>query len=205
MTASGQKSKKSEFVKAILDLFILGLLLAGSGLGGYWYGMHERVVPVELVPNGTPGAVSEAQLADKSENKNNSVLQKARNIKTGSTDKPAASSGKTKYWLTSSGTEYIGYSITVSINGDQVDGFFAPGKIVDITSRVKKGDNTILFEAKQLGEDYNKHKGDAQAKLAVKLVSGPKISEDSKNVTAVYERNASEQTDFQETKHFQVK
>lgn len=205
---AGQKSQKNEFVRAFIDLIILGLLLVGAGFGGYWYGMHERVVPVEWVPKGTADAVSQKDLE---KNPGNSANDKSKNKTPTSATQSSKShtpqqNSQLKYWLTSQGTDYIGYSVTVSINGDQVDSFFGPGKIVDISNKVKKGDNTILFEAKNLGEEYNKHPGDKKAELSVKLVSGPKISEDynNKNVKIQYKRNASEHTDFQDTKHFKA-
>jgi hypothetical protein len=215
--ATGAKGgKKNEFVRAIIDLIILALLIVGAGLGGYWYGLHERVVPVEWVPKGTEGAVAESVIKEaarsnpapdpdpdpkaKAESKVQAAALPEKNTESKKTD-------KVKYWLTSSGSDFIGYSITVFVNGEQVDGFFGPGKIVDISSRVKPGDNSIRFDSKQLGEDYNKHDGDAKSELVVKLVNGPKITEDfdSKNVIVTYKRNAAETTDFKDTKHFDVK
>lgn len=211
--ATGAKGgKKNEFVRALIDLFILALLIGGAGLGGYWYGLHERVVPVEWVPKGTEGAVEESVIKEAAQS--SPVLE--QKAKTESTAAAAATpeknteskkADKIKYWLTSSGSDFIGYSITVFVNGEQVDGFFGPGKIVDISSRVKPGDNSIRFDSKQLGEDYNKHDGDAKSELVVKLVNGPKITEDfnAKNVIVTYKRNAAETTDFKDTKHFDVK
>lgn len=215
--ATGAKGgKKNEFVRAIIDLIILALLIVGAGLGGYWYGLHERVVPVEWVPKGTEGAVAESVIKEaarsnpapdpdpdpkaKAESKAQAANLAEKTTESKKTD-------KVKYWLTSSGSDFIGYSITVFVNGEQVDGFFGPGKIVDISSRVKPGDNSIRFDSKQLGEDYNKHDGDAKSELVVKLVNGPKITEDfdSKNVIVTYKRNAAETTDFKDTKHFDVK
>ena len=207
--------KKNEFVRAIIDLVILTLLIVGAALGGYWYGLHEKVVPVEWVPKGVEGAVSESAMiaASKGENptsqsanastQNPAPAQANTNVSTPATSQAS----KGKYWLTSSGTDYIGYSITVSVNGDQVDNFFGPGKIVDITSKMKKGDNTVRFEAKQMGDEYNKHAGDTSSQLSVKLVTGPKITEDfkSKDVIINYMRNANESTDYTDTKHVSVK
>ncbi len=206
---TGQKGKKNEFVRAILDLVILALLIGGAGLGGYWYGLHEQVVPVSWVPRGTDGAIEQDQIDDAKPVDKPASGEASKAAPAKASTKPGSTGQKSvkKYWLTSSGTDFIGYSITVSVNGDQVDGFFGPGKIVDITSKVRPGDNSILFESKQLGEDYNKHPGDKQAELVVKLVSGGKIHEDFKpeDVKITYKRNASERTDFQDTKHFNVK
>lgn len=209
--------KKSDFVRAFLDLLILGLLLVAACFGGYWWGLHERLAPIEAVAPGTPGAITQSQLSE---------AQSSQNARPGdasasesqpgdkkqpdkapdkTSDKPSISSSK--YWLVSSGTDYTGYSITVSINGDQVDNFFGPGKIVDITSHVKSGDNTITFDAKQLGEQYNRHSGESKSILSVKLVSGTKISEDFKpsDVALGYSRNAAESQDFNDTMHFTAK
>ena len=122
------------------------------------------------------------------------------------TTKPASAKPKAsrKYWLSSSGVEYIGYSITVKVNGTAVDNFFGPGKNVDITRLVKKGTNTVVFDAKELGEQYNKHAGDDKAVLSVKIVSGPYIQENfsSKDVLLSYARNAAESETFNDTKTF---
>lgn len=205
--------KKSDFVRAFLDLLILGLLLVAACFGGYWWGLHERLAPIETVAPGTPGAITQSQLAerqssqtarpgDASATESPPGEKKQQDM---TSDKPARSSSK--YWLVSSGTDYTGYSITVSVNGDQVDNFFGPGKIVDITSHVKSGDNTITFDAKQLGEQYNRHSGESKSILSVKLVSGSKISEDFKpsDVALSYSRNAAESKDFNDTMHFTAK
>lgn len=120
-----------------------------------------------------------------------------------STNRPS-SGKKLKYWLCSSGADYTGYSITVKVNGTAVDNFFGPGKSVDITRLVKHGENSITYEAKALGDQYNKHSGEANYILAVKLVKGPVVQEEfaSKDVVLIYARNASETEDFNETKHF---
>ncbi|MBK9145202.1 MAG: hypothetical protein IPM23_22145 [Candidatus Melainabacteria bacterium] len=205
--------KKSDFVRAFLDLLILGLLLVAACFGGYWWGLHERLAPIETVAPGTPGAITQSQLAerqssqtsrpgDASATESPSGEKKQQDM---TSDKPSKSSSK--YWLVSSGTDYTGYSITVSVNGDQVDNFFGPGKIVDITSHVNSGDNTITFDAKQLGEQYNRHSGESKSILSVKLVSGSKISEDFKpsDVALSYSRNAAESKDFNDTMHFTAK
>jgi hypothetical protein len=113
--------------------------------------------------------------------------------------------GKVKFWVVSSGADYIGYSITVKINGTAVDSFFGGGKMIDLTQHVKSGDNKILFEAKALGEQYNKHKGDEKSVLTLQVVSGPQVVQDGfkkSDVLLTYKRNASETEDFNDTKHF---
>lgn len=215
--SSSGSPKGKDFVRAFLDLLILALMLVCAAFGGYWYGIHERVVPVATVPPGTPNAHTEAEAQAQ-------AASQATPAPANKPDKPAASSspqptateqpasepakGKKKYWLYSSGKDYIGYSITVSVNDDQIDAFFGPGKIVDITSKLQPGDNTILFDAKKLSEDaYNKHKGDASAQLVVQVVGGPKVNEEfnHSDVAASFARNAAESEDVSETKHITVK
>ena len=41
--------KGNSFVRAMVDLFILMLLLAGAGGFGYWFGTVQRMAPVEMV------------------------------------------------------------------------------------------------------------------------------------------------------------
>lgn len=207
--------KGKDFVRAFLDLLILGLMLVCAAFGGYWYGIHERVIPVVTVPPGTPGAHSEAEAqaasatatpADKPDKPAASATAQPAAAETPAAQ--PAKTGKKKYWLYSSGKDYIGYSITVSVNDDQIDAFFGPGKIVDITSKLQPGDNTVLFEAKKLSEDaYNKHKGDSSAQLIVQVVSGPKVNEEfnHSDVAASFARNAAESEDVSETKHITVK
>jgi hypothetical protein len=195
---TSQSPKGKDFVRAFLDLVILALLLVCAAFGGYWYGIHERVVPVAMVPPGTPGAhtEAEAQAAAPQVPVKPKPETAASSPKPQASESPAAEPAKTskkKYWLYSSGKEFIGYSITVSVNDTQVDNFFGPGKIVDITDRMQPGENTILFDAKHLEEEgYNKHKGKASAQLIVQVVSGPKVSEDfnHSDVKASFARNA---------------
>lgn len=212
-TTSSPKGK--DFVRAFLDLLILGLMLVCAAFGGYWFGIHERVVPVVSVPPGTPNAHTEAEAQAASQttpapaNKPDKPAA-ASSSQTTATEAPVAepARSKKKYWLYSSGKDYIGYSVTVSVNDDQIDAFFGPGKIVDITSHLQPGDNTILFDAKKLSEDaYNKHKGDASAQLVIQVVSGPKVNEEfsHSDVAASFARNATETEDVSETKHITVK
>lgn len=208
--------KGKDFIRAFLDLLILALLLVCAAFGGYWYGIHERVIPVAIVPPGTPNAHTEAeaqaasQAATPAKPDKPAAPSSTPATQPAVTETPAAepSKAKKKYWLYSSGNDYIGYSITVSVNDDQIDAFFGPGKIVDITSHLQSGDNTILFDAKKLSEDaYNKHKGDASAQLVIQVVSGPKVNEEfnHSDVAASFARNATETEDVSETKHITVK
>lgn len=111
---------------------------------------------------------------------------------------------KKKFWITSSGSDYIGYNITIKLNGRPVDNFFGPGKTLDITRLVKAGDNTLTFEAKQLDAGMNQHEGDESAVLAVHVVAGPTVQENFKpsEVLLTYKRNAAESGNFTDTKHF---
>ncbi|MBZ0185524.1 MAG: hypothetical protein K8F91_04665 [Candidatus Obscuribacterales bacterium] len=211
-------TKKSDFLRAFFDLMILGLLLVGAGFGGYWYGIHEKLAPIVSVAPGTFGAIEKDQLSavQAAEAAGKTGTESDAKVEAKTVDKADAKSDSKsnskpavtalKYWLTSSGTDYIGYSITVSVNGDQVDNFFGPGKIVDVTSYLKKGDNTVSFEAKQLGKQYNRHAGESKSILSVKLVSGDKIKEDFKpgDVALSYSRNAAETEDFTDSMHFKV-
>jgi hypothetical protein len=118
---------------------------------------------------------------------------------------PAAKAhAKLKYWITSSGTDYIGYSVTVKVNDTPVDNFFGPGKLMDITRLVKAGNNTVVYEAKALGDQYNKHAGDAKAALVLELVSGPHVQEQFKpaDVIHTYKRTAAENQDFTDSVSF---
>ena len=117
---------------------------------------------------------------------------------------PAANTEKKKYWLVSSGSEYVGYAPTVNVNGKDVDNFFGPGKTQNITKLVKEGENSITFNAKHLEAGYNKHKGDASAELIIQLVSGPFVTDEfsASDVLLTYKRNAAETDNFNDTKHF---
>lgn len=200
VSPSGKKG--NAFVRAIGDLLILALLLAGAGFGGYFWGTHQQMAPVAKVAPGTPGAIpsifpakssgSEAQPAPPPK------PTEAASESSGS-DKPK---GKKKFWISSSGVEYIGYVINVKVNDTSVDNFF--GKNVDVTRYVTSGDNSISFEAKEMGSEYNKHKGDASSALVLHLVSGPNLTDNFKpsDVLLTYRRNASEDEGFNNTLHF---
>lgn len=200
------KQKGNELVKAMLDLLILALLMGGSGFGGYFLGIHERLAPVQSVPPGTANALppASASSAPPAAVKKDA---KAGDSPVESADKAKAANAKVKYWISSSGVDYTGYSITVKINDTPVDNFFGPGKNVDITRFVKEGDNEVTFESKALGAQYNKHPGDAASILTVQLVSGPHVQENYEPSAVVlsYARNASESDDVNDTKHFIAK
>ena len=199
------KKKGQELVKALLDLVILALLLAGAGFGGYFWGLHERLAPIQEVPPGTANALQPSAVAATPATPVKTVTEPSK-----AADPVAAApakTSKTKYWISSSGEEYIGYSITAKVNGNAVDSFFGPGKNVDVTRYVKSGDNAVTFEAKALGEQYNKHGGDASSILTLQLVKGAHVQEEFKpsDVLLTYKRNATESEDFNDTEHFTAK
>lgn len=218
---------------ALGDFTILVLLIGGAGLAGYYIGINQRLAPIQYVYPGTPGAVPLSQVFD-SPQPNTVVIDSAKGASDKPVDtstkpaqttptptaaeakpttpaKPAASSSpkkQSKFWLTSSGVDnYNGYSITVKVNGETVDNFFGSGKTIDVTKFVKKGDNSLEFECKYLGDDYNKHKGEKNAALTVQLVTGPSIREDypQSAVLLSCKRDATETQDFSEKRSFTSK
>jgi hypothetical protein len=227
-TPAGEGKKTNTFVRALVDLVILGLMLTGAGFGGYFWGIHQQLAPVSLVAPGTPGALPPGSIqpppADATKKGSPAVAgsnsaagaaslpeaNKAGQAKGSSVQasEPAAEAekkhGAKKFWITSSGVDYIGYSITVKVNGTPVDSFFSPGKTIDVTHLVKAGDNTLLFDAKEMGEQYNKHTGEAKSKLTLQLVSGPHLSDSFKksDVLVSYERAATDSEDSSDTQHF---
>lgn len=196
------KKKGQELVKALLDLVILALLLAGAGFGGYFWGLHERLAPIQEVPPGTANALQPSAVAATPAPAPKTVTEPTK-----AADPVAsapAKNSKTKYWISSSGVDYIGYSITAKVNGNAVDSFFGPGKNVDVTRYVKKGDNALTFEAKAMGDQYNQHDGDASSILTLQLVKGAHVQDEFKSadVLVTYRRNATEKEDFNDTEHF---
>ncbi|MBY0548148.1 MAG: hypothetical protein K2W95_12715 [Candidatus Obscuribacterales bacterium] len=196
--------KGDEFKRALVDFIFVTLLVTGAGFGGYFYGTVQRLAPVQAVPPGTPGALPAAIAPATSTAASPSTGQQTATLAPAAS--PASSAKKTqkmKYWLSSSGSDYIGYSITVKVNDDAVDNFFGPGKNLDITRLIKPGDNTVTFDAKALGADYNKHAGDVKSVLTVQVVRGPTIQEDFKesDVLLSYKRTAADSGDNSETLH----
>ena len=203
--------KKQTLKGALFDLLVLVLMLCAAGFGGYFYGTHQKMAIVDLVPPGTTGA---REMVNNSASNSNS---------TANTDKPSGSSkstaqaddkpahrdnakkpGKLKYWLASSGDRFVGYQIAVTVNDTPVDNFFAPGKQVDITDLVKKGENNVVFQANQLEEKFNQHKGEAKYALTVQLVSGPALTENFKpgDVILTYRRTAADNQNFNDPMQF---
>ncbi len=225
MTAAPTGKKNNSFLRALGDLVILGLLLVGAGAGGYFWGIHQQLAPVQNVGTGTPGAIAAsgsalpaqknatATVAKEKANESDSdapskTLKTSKDAKVAeqdnSTTTESKNAGAQKYWISSTGADYTGYSITVKVNDNAVDNFFGPGKNVDITRLVKSGDNSVVFEAKELGEQYNKHVGDAKSVLTLQVVSGPHVTDSFKksDVLISYSRSAAQTDDATATKSF---
>ncbi len=231
--ASPEGKKSNTFLRALTDLVILALLLTGSGFGGYYWGIHQQLAPVAKVAPGTPGALPPSALtpsalppaaADDAAKKGAAAAKGAATpatpAKTGSAAPSGAAapaeatsaeeSGKSKphsakkFWITSTGVDYMGYSITVKVNGTAVDSFFGPGKTIDVTRLVKPGQNTLVCDCKEMGDQYNKHSGDANSKLILQLVSGPHLSDSFKksDVLLSYEKSAADSEDATDNLHF---
>jgi hypothetical protein len=218
MTTTPTGKKGNSFLRALGDLAILGLLLLGAGAGGYFWGIHQQLAPVEKVGAGTPGAStaggsalpppkSATKVVTQESGENDSTTKPSKTTEqasTSSTTSEEKNTGGHKYWISSSGADYTGYSITVKVNDNAVDNFFGPGKNVDITRLVKNGDNTVVFDAKELGEQYNKHIGDANSVLTLQVVSGPHVTDSYKksDVLLGYSRTAAQTDDATATKTF---
>ena len=198
--AKSEPGKGDEIKRALVDFVFVSLLVVGAGFGGYYYGIAQRLAPVQTVPAGAPGGAPATTVAPASGTATKPEPQSTTVVKPAAADKKAAS----KYWISSSGSDYVGYSITVKVNDDTVDNFFGPGKNFDVTKLVKPGDNTVSFEAKALGADYNKHAGDSKSILTVQLVHGPFIQENYKesDVLLSYKRSAADSGDNSATMHF---
>jgi hypothetical protein len=205
--------KGGDVVRALIDLVILALLVCGAAFGGYWYGIHERLAPVQAVAPGTPGALPPTavlpipgQPAATTTATSKTATPAASTTTTTTAAAPVATSNPrhNKFWITSSGADKIGYVVTVKVNDTAVDNFFAPGKTIDITRLIRHGENEITFEAKKT-EGYQKHAGDKNKQLIIQLVSGPKVQEEFKpsDVLATYKRNAAEtEEEYTDTKTF---
>lgn len=216
---------------ALSDLFIICLMVGGAGFGGYYVGMNQRLAPVLLVPPGTAGARAEQAAASasadkapgsasshigggaaavKKEDKKDGAAAAASLHSTGAAGPKKADAAdknaKMRYWLISSGEDYCGYSVTVNVNNNPVDSFFGPDKIVEVTKLIKPGENQVKFEAKALGEQYNKHTGDSAYAVTVKLVKGSHMQDNfaAKDVLMSYSRNAAETQDFNDVTSFKV-
>lgn len=136
----------------------------------------------------------------------------ARDAKSAKAAKDAARDSKKaalkkKYFVASSGNDYIGSSVTVVVNGQPVDNFFGPGKLVDVSRFVKKGPNRITFDSKVLDDEYNQHLGNNKFDLTLKLVSGAAVREDfdPSSVLLTFKRTAADLDDASNTLDFTAK
>ncbi|HEY9776822.1 MAG TPA: hypothetical protein V6C81_23870 [Planktothrix sp.] len=199
--------KKQTVMGAITDLLVLVLIICAAGFGGYFWGTHQKMAIVDLVPPGTPNAreMVVKPAASTSEKSSSSTTETTKESATQSDATPTPKkSGKVKYWLASTGDRMVGYSISATVDDTPVDNFFAPGKTVDVTDLVKKGNNTVKFEAKELEDNFNQHKGEKQFALTVQLVKGATITDAFKpsDVVVKYRRNAAESGNFSEEMDF---
>ena len=113
---------------------------------------------------------------------------------------------KQKFWIASTGHDYVGSSVTVVVNGHPIDNFFGPGKLIDVSKHVKKGLNELSFESKVLEDDYNQHLGESKYDLTLKLVTGPSVTEifDPSSVLLSFKRTAADVEDSIDTMKFRV-
>lgn len=221
---TGQK-KAPNILGGIIDLFILVLLVGGAAFLGYFIGINQKLAPIQLVAPGTPGAIMPGQLpaeilpgssaSTPAATTSSATPATAPATTTPATTTPAPATtpaatkpapAKKKYWLTSSGTDYVGYTITVKVNDQPVDMFYGPGKTLDITRFVQKGKNSVVFDCKA-SDDYNKHTGDKNFSLAIQLVSGPSVKEDFAPSAVLFtcKKNAAETKDATEKFSFDSK
>jgi hypothetical protein len=166
-----------ERAKGILIVFLLVVL---AGAGGYFFGTFQKFAPIQSVAPGTPSAVEQ----------------------TVSTTVPAIipnGSGalKKRYWIHTTGDEHVGYAITVLVNGQLVDKFFAPGRDVEVTKLMKPGENQVTFQASVLPESMNEHKGQDNFYLRCSIASGSAVVSDPResDVLLNYKRTGHEASD----------
>lgn len=173
---------------------------------------NTKVKPIPPPPLKNPVPVKSTSKDDKTENSSKPAnkksdkkmpKKKAKKDKT----KSLSHSGGTKYWLASSGHDYTGSSVTVSVNGHPVDQFFGPGKYVDVTSKVKKGANEITFDSHVLPDEYNQYLGKEDFALTLQLVSGAQVKDTFKSddVLLTFKRSAAEIEDSQNKMNFKAR
>lgn len=104
---------------------------------------------------------------------------------------------KHQYFIHTSGSTQVPYSVTVSVNGHRLPEVASGGKIVPITDFVIKGRNKVMFEAKKLPAGmYDKDIG----WIDVSVVEGTATNDGYKDGQDLvkYQRKASEQGDFKD-------
>lgn len=198
MAQKAPPTKGEEIKRALVDFVFVVLLVSGAGFGGYFYGTTQKMAPLQNVAPGTPGALPAPPASAATPASPTPAAAST------ATTADTAKKGKVKYWISSSGADYVGYSITAKVNDTTIDLFVGPGKNNDVTNLVKPGDNGVTFESKLLGSDYNKHQGDPKAVLTVQVIKGPFISENFKpsDVLASYSRSATDTGEEVKTLHF---
>ena len=178
-----------------------------------------------IIPPVTPSAVVEAEPKPKPKTEKASEVEEKKKIEVEkperksekkpekkikasnpATVKASKATLKEKFWIASSGHDYIGSSVTVVVNGHPVDNFFGPGKLIDISKHVKSGLNELSFESKILADDYNQHLGNNEYDLTLKLVSGSSVREDFEPsaVLLTFKRTAADVEDSVDTMKFRV-
>lgn len=186
---------------------------ANAPAGGSGPVVSKESKTAVLVKDGAAEHSSDAARSaeEKNSQTNKSAKQEAAKPakagRVGKDSKDSKAAVKKKYWVASSGSDYIGSSVTVVVNGQPVDNFFGPGKLVDVSRFVKKGPNLITFDSKVLDDEYNQHLGNSKFDLTLKLVSGASVREDfdSNSVLLSFKRTAADLEDGSNTLDFVAK
>ena len=182
MSSASQGSGPKEVLKGVA---ILVLLVVGAGFGGYFYGTYQKFAPIQNVAPGTPGAIEHAPASTATTSSSTATVSSS------------SSSLKKKYWIHCSGDQHVGYAITVFVNGQLADKFFAPGRDVDITNWVKPGENQVTFQSSVLPESMNEHNGQDNYYLTLSIVNGQTIvpNPSESDVLLNYKRTSHEASD----------
>ena len=163
----------------------------------------------EIKPPATPASTPETKVESEKPSKTEDAKKEDKNKKAKDAKKTSSlpPSSNKKFFLASSGNEYVGSSVTVSVNSHPVDQFFGPGKYVDVTNKVKKGSNELTFDSHVLPDEYNQHLGDNSFSLTLQLVSGDQIKGNFQpsDVMLTYKRTAADIEDGHNKMNFQVK
>ncbi|MBI4533303.1 MAG: hypothetical protein HY711_05080 [Candidatus Melainabacteria bacterium] len=184
-TSSGSSGGVMATAKGML---ILILLIVLAGAGGYFFGTYQKFAPVQGVPPGTVGAISDSSSLG------------------GQTPLTMSTPGRLKnqYWIQSKGDQHVGYSIAVFVNGKLVDKFFTPNKTVDISNMVKPGENQVTFQSKLLPAGMREHSGNSAYSLSLDFVSAKTIRPNytQSDVLLSYKRTAADFEDYNDEMSF---
>lgn len=169
--------------------------------------VEESKTDVSATDRPAAETLSAATKSAESKKQDQPAKQDKKAAKAAKTATAAGAAVKKKYWVASSGSEYIGSSVTVVLNGQPVDNFFGPGKLIDVSRFVKKGPNRITFDSKVLDDEYNQHLGNSKFDLTLKLVSGTNVREDhdANSVLVSFKRTAADLEDSSNTLDFTAK